>query len=99
MKRFGAPQYMLVGICVIAFAILAITESSPEEPSKSVTTKVTEESGEDIQAIQTLTSKQEQYCYRINKHLPEPQLTQQIEICLTQTANWTLEQFEAAMPE
>jgi hypothetical protein len=100
MKRFKSEQYMLIGVILIGFVVLAIA-GTPESDEPRAETPVTTEMSEDetnLRDIRT-SAKQAQYCYRINKHLPEPQLTEQIEICETQTSDWSLEQFEAEMPQ
>lgn len=96
-----AHRIMLFAALMVALFVCSMLfdESKPQaapisSPTATPTAPLVDPGTEDIQQTQTLSSKQEMYCYRLNQHLPEPDLTQAIEKCLSDTQGWTLAQFE-----
>jgi hypothetical protein len=82
---------------VLSVVIISVQAIAPTEPAKTVKTekvRKAEKTEPSDQQIQELTSKQAQYCYQINQDLPEPQLTNAIGVCESETDSWTIEQFD-----
>jgi hypothetical protein len=73
----------------------AVSPAEPVKSEKVEQTKPVEKLSD--QEIQELTSKQAQYCLQINEHLPEPKLSQEIEVCEQTTSSWTIEEFDALL--
>ena len=99
--RYGAI-ILVVGMVFLAVGAVMESASPAEKPKASEVVPAksedrpapAEESSE--QYIQEFTSKQEKYCLNMGQAagLTEPQLTEQIETCLVETANWSMEDFE-----
>jgi hypothetical protein len=101
-QRKQAMRYGVIffAIALVVLAVGAVMEaSSPAEEPKTTASK-TEQSTTSTQieapSEQEFTSKQEKYCLNVNQAVgyKEPELTRQIDACLIETANWSIEKFE-----
>lgn len=95
-KDHRAKQQIRLAVLVVSIMALLLITLSAIDAGKPVAKTV---SAVPVAVSEELSAKQEQYCFRVNDGLSEPSLTQAIEQCLTDTTGWTVEDFDANMPD